>query len=145
MRKKNKDILKNTIIYKLQELSMSMLEPMAFDNQHVSVSNIYVTGNLTFSVILLSKKNASPKQCFKYKLHPKLWLDHRYKIGKDWTVKALRLISECDLTSSARLAVKESSIWECVEHDEFSCPIFIIRLIWVTTSCKIYLIMEMNI
>ena len=50
--KHNNDILKNIIIEKIQESFMLMLELIKNDNQQVSISNIHVTDNLAFSVIL---------------------------------------------------------------------------------------------
>ena len=47
-KKDNGDILKNTIVDKLKESFMLMLEPITFDSQHVFVSNIYVIGELIF-------------------------------------------------------------------------------------------------
>ena len=54
---------------------MLVLEPIIFDSQHVYISNIYVTGDLEFLVILLHKEFSSPKWSFKCKLHPKVWLE----------------------------------------------------------------------
>ena len=56
-------------------------------------------------------------------MHPKVWLEHGHKISEDWTLNALRLISESDSTSSVRLGVKEAPIWEFVEIDKYICPI----------------------
>ena len=42
-KKDNGDILKNTIIDKLQKSFILMLEPMSFDNEQVSISNTYVS------------------------------------------------------------------------------------------------------
>ena len=42
-KKDNGDILKNTIIDKLQKSFIIMLEPMSFDNKQVSISNTYVS------------------------------------------------------------------------------------------------------
>ena len=89
---------------------MLILEPIIFDSQHVYISNIYVTGDLEFLVILLDKEFSSPKWCFKCKLHHKVWLEHGYKIGEDWSINALRLISESTSTGFARLGVKEGCV-----------------------------------
>ena len=42
-KKDNGDILKNTIIDKLQKSFILMLEAMSFDNKQVSISNTYVS------------------------------------------------------------------------------------------------------
>ena len=47
-----------------------MLLPMLFDNHQMSISNIYVTGDMDFLVILLGKEHSSPKRCIIGKLHP---------------------------------------------------------------------------
>ena len=60
---------------------------------------------LYFIIILLGKEFSSPKWCFKYKLHPKVKLEREHKIGEDWTINGLRLVSESDSTGSIRLAV----------------------------------------
>ena len=117
--KYNGDILKNTIIDKLQESFKLMLEPIKIDNRQVSIDNIlYITGDLVCFIILLGKDFTSPKSCFKCKSHPKVWLKYGYKIGEGWTIHALWLVSESDSTGSARLDVKEALVWEFVEIDK---------------------------
>ena len=66
---------------------------------------IYVTSDLAFLVILLGKAFYLPKWCFKWKLYLKAWLEHKHKIGKDWTINNLRLVSESNSTGSAQLGV----------------------------------------
>ena len=100
---------------------MLMLERIKFDNQHISISNIYVTSDLEFLVILLGKEFDSPKWCFKYKLHSKAQLEYRNKIGQEWTINTLRLIPESNSTSSTRLGIKESPIQEFVKVDKYVC------------------------
>ena len=62
---------------------MLMLERIKFDNQHISISNIYVTSDLEFLVILLGKEFDSPKWRFKCKLHSKAQLEYGNKIGQE--------------------------------------------------------------
>ena len=100
-----------------------MLKTILIDHHQVSIDNLYVTGDLAFLVILLGKEFSSPKWCFKCKLHPKVWLEHGHKIGEDWTINALRLVSESDCTGPAWLGVKEVPIWEFVEVDKYICPV----------------------
>ena len=80
-KKGNGDVLKNTITDKLQESFKLMLETISIDNHQLSIDNFYVTGDLTFLIILLGKEFSSPKWCFKSKLNPKVWLEHGYRIG----------------------------------------------------------------
>ena len=94
-----------------------MLETISIDNHQLSIDNFYVTGDLTFLIILLGKEFSSPKWCFKSKLNPKVWLEHGYRIGEDWTINALRIVSESDCEGPARLDVKGAPIWEFVELD----------------------------
>ena len=101
--KDNGKILKNTILNKLQDSFKLMLKTILIDNHQVSIDKLYVTGDLAFLVILLDKEFSSPKWYFKYKLHPKIWLEYGHKICEDWTIHTLRLISESDSTGLARL------------------------------------------
>ena len=55
------DILKNTIIEKLQESFMLVLDPIRIDNHQVSIENLYVTSDLAFLIILLGKEFSSAK------------------------------------------------------------------------------------
>ena len=82
-KKNNDDILKNTIIVKLQESFKSILVLMTFDNQQLYISNIYITGDLNCLAILFCNDISSSKQCIKCKLHWKVWLECGHKIGDD--------------------------------------------------------------
>ena len=64
-KKDNGDILKNTIIDKLQDSFKLILDPVTIDNYQVYINNLYVTSDLTCLVILLGKAFSSPKWCFK--------------------------------------------------------------------------------
>ena len=79
---------------------MMMLEPIIFDNHQVAITDIYITGDLVFLVILLGK-GLSLEQYLKCKLYPKVWLEYEHKIGEDWTINTLRLIAEYDSIGSA--------------------------------------------
>ena len=59
-KKDNGIILKNTIIKDLEESINSLHESMTFNNQQLSSSTIYLTGDLAFLVILLEKEHSSP-------------------------------------------------------------------------------------
>ena len=59
-KKDNGIILKNTIIKDLGDSINSLNESISFYNQKISSSNIYVTGDLAFLVILLRKEHSSP-------------------------------------------------------------------------------------
>ena len=59
-KKDNGIILKNTIITDHGESIKSLNKSMTFNNQQLSSSYIYVTGDLAFLVILLGKENSSP-------------------------------------------------------------------------------------
>ena len=58
-------ILKNIIIKVFGDSMKSLNESMTFNNQQLSSSNIYVTGDHAFLVILLGKDNSSPHWCIK--------------------------------------------------------------------------------
>ena len=83
-------------IDKLQDSYKLMLKRILIDNHQVSIDNLYITGGLDFLVILLGKEFSSPKWCFRSKLRPKVWLQCGQKISEDWTINALRLVSELD-------------------------------------------------
>ena len=100
-----------------------MLETISIDNYQQSIDNLYVTGDLAFLVILLGKEISYPKWCFKYKLNPSVWLEHGHKIGEDWTINALRLVSESYCSEPAWLGLKEAPIWEFVELHHYICPV----------------------
>ena len=55
MKNNNRDMLKNTMINTFQESFMSMIEPMTFGNQQVSISNMYVTSDLVLLAIIIGK------------------------------------------------------------------------------------------
>ena len=67
-------IFKNTIIKTLHDSFKLVLLSKTFNNQQLSITNIYVTSDLAFLVILLSKEYASPKWCIQLRLRPKVWL-----------------------------------------------------------------------
>ena len=71
-KKDNVMILKSTIIKDLGNSINSLNESMSFNNQQLSSSNIYVTGDLAFLVILLGKEHSSPHWCIKCKSPSKI-------------------------------------------------------------------------
>ena len=119
MQKNNGGILKNIIKDKLQESFKLMLDSIKIRNHHVSIDNIYITGDLVLLVILLGKDISSPKWCSKCKLHPKVWLQYGHEISEYWTINTLSWLSESDSTGSTRLGVKEAPIWKLVEVDKY--------------------------
>ena len=54
-KKDNRIILNNTIIKDLGDLINALNESISFNNQQLSSSNIYVTGDLAFLAVLLGK------------------------------------------------------------------------------------------
>ena len=60
-KKYNGDILKNTIIDKLQESYKLMLESTSIDNHQLSIDSLCLTGDLAFLVIVLGKECPSSK------------------------------------------------------------------------------------
>ena len=66
--KKDTEItLENTIIKDLEDSINLLNKSMTFNNQHLFPSNIYVTGNLVFLVMMLGKEHASLHWCIKCK------------------------------------------------------------------------------
>ena len=66
-KKDNGLILKIIIIKDLGDSINLVNESMSFNNQQLSPSNIYVTGDLACLVVLLGKEQSSPHWCIKCK------------------------------------------------------------------------------
>ena len=64
-KKDNGIILENTIIKDIGDSINLLNKSMSFNNQKLCPSNIYVTGELAFLVILLRKEHSSPQCCIK--------------------------------------------------------------------------------
>ena len=64
-KKDNGIILENTIIKDIGDSINLLNKSMSFNNQKLCPSNIYVTGDLAFLVILLRKEHSSPQCCIK--------------------------------------------------------------------------------
>ena len=60
MQKDNSNILKNTIINDLGDSIKLLKNLMLFNNEHISIFDINVTGDLMFLVILSGKVYSSP-------------------------------------------------------------------------------------
>ena len=95
--------------------------------------------------ILLGKEFSSTKWCCKCKLNPKVWLEHEHKIGENWAMNALRLVSESDFTGSTRLGVKEAPIWKFVELHSYICHILHNQINFVNSGLYNLLDYWMNI
>ena len=54
---------------------------MSFNNQQLFPSNIYVTGDLVFLVILLGKEHSSPHWCINGKSRSKYWKLSKHSMG----------------------------------------------------------------
>ena len=121
-KKDNGIILKNTIIKDLGDSINSLNESMSFNNQHLSSFNIYVTGDLAFSVMILGKEHSSPHWCIKCKSPSKYWKLSNHSMGDEWTVETLKIMSQIGKNAD-NLGVKEESYWDFVEVDNFICPI----------------------
>ena len=90
-KKDNGIILKNTIIKDIGDSINSLNESMSFNNQQLSISNIYVTGDLAFLVILLGKEHSSPHWCIKCQSPSKDWKLSNHTMG----VENLKLMFQC--------------------------------------------------
>ena len=67
---------------------------MQFNNEPLSPSNIYVTGDLAFLVILLGKEYSSPHWCIKFKSPSKHWKLSNNSTGGEWTIETLKVMSQ---------------------------------------------------
>ena len=63
---------------------------MSFKNQQLSPSNILVTDDLAFLVILLGKEHSSSHWCIKYKLPSKHWILSNHSVGDEWSIDILK-------------------------------------------------------
>ena len=93
-KKDNGLILKNTIIKELGDSIKLLNESISFNNQQLSPSNIYVTGDLAFLVILLGKEHSSPHWCIKYKSPSKHWKLSNHFMGDKWSIETLKVMSK---------------------------------------------------
>ena len=91
-KKNNGIILKNTIIKDLGDSINSLNEEMIFNNQQLSSSNIYVTGDLVFLVTLLGKEHSSPHWCIKCQSTSKHRKLSNHTIGDEWSIENLRIM-----------------------------------------------------
>ena len=82
--------IKYTIIKDLGNSINSLNESMTFKNQQLSSSNIYVTGDLTFLVILLGKEYSSHHWCIKCQSTSKDWKLSNHTIGDEWSIENLK-------------------------------------------------------
>ena len=63
---------------------------MTFNNQQLSSSNIYVTDDLAFLVILLGKEHAFPHWCIKCQSTSKDWKLSNHTVGDEWSIATLK-------------------------------------------------------
>ena len=72
-KKYNGIILKNVIIKHIGDSINLLNKAIIFYDQHISPSNIYLTGDLEFLVILLGNEYSSPHWCITCKSPSKYW------------------------------------------------------------------------
>ena len=85
-KKDNGLILKNIIIKDLGDSITLLNESISFNNQQLSPSNIYITGDLAFLVILLGKEHSSSHWCIKFKSPSNHWKSSNHSMGDEWTI-----------------------------------------------------------
>ena len=91
-KKDNGIILKNTIIKDIGDSINSLNESISFNNQQLSSSNVYVTGDLAFLVILLGKEHSTPHCCIRCKSDSKDWKLSNHTIGDEWSIENLKVM-----------------------------------------------------
>ena len=91
-KKDNGIILANTIIKDIEDSVDLLNEPMIFNNEYLSPSNIYVTYDLAFLVILLGKNIHLLIGVSKCKLPSKYWKLSDHCMGNKWTIESLKLM-----------------------------------------------------
>ena len=67
---------------------------MSFNNQQISSSNIYVTGDLAFQVISLWKEYSSTNWYMKCVSSSKHWKLSNHSMGDEWNVYTLKFMSQ---------------------------------------------------
>ena len=65
---------------------------MSFNNQQLFSSNIYVTDDLAFLVILLGKEDSSPYWRIKYNSPSKDWKLYNHTLGDEWSIESLKIL-----------------------------------------------------
>ena len=95
---------------------------MTFNNQQLSQSNISVTCDFIFLVILLEKEHSSPHRCIKYNSPSKYWKLSDYSMSDKWTINTLKVMSQFGKKANC-LGVKEDSYLDFVVVDNFIFPI----------------------
>ena len=95
-KKDNGLILENTIIKDLGDSINLLNKSMLFNNQQLSPSNIYVTGDLVCFVILLRKERASPHWCIEFKLPSKYQKLSNHSMGDEWIIETFKAMSQSD-------------------------------------------------
>ena len=106
-KKDNGIILKNARIKDLCDSISSLKESMSINNQQLSSSNIYVTGDIVFLVILLGKEYSSPHWWIKCKSPSKDWKLSNHTMGDEWSIKTLKVMFQSGKTNADSLGVKE--------------------------------------
>ena len=122
-KKDNGMILKNTIIKDIGDSINSLNESMTFNNQQLSSSNIYVTGDLVFLVILLGKEHSSPHWCIKCQSTSKYWKLSNHTTGDEWSIENIKIMFQSGKKDAESVGVKEEPYWDFVEVDNYICPI----------------------
>ena len=105
-------LLKNISLIKDLGDSINLLnESMTFNNQHISLSNIYVTDNLVCLINLLGKEHSSHHSCTKYKSSSKHWKLSDHSMGDEWTIETLKVMSQSGRKKDECLGVKKEYYW----------------------------------
>ena len=95
-KKDNSIVLKNIIIKDIGDSINLLNESMSFNNQQLSPSNIYVTGDLAFLVVLLGKEHSSPHWCIKCKSPSKYWKLSNNSMDDEWTIEMFKVMYQSD-------------------------------------------------
>ena len=69
---------------------------MTFNSQYLSPSNMYVTCDLEFLVILLGKEHSSPHWYIKCKSSSKYWNLSDHSMGNELTIETLNVLSQSE-------------------------------------------------
>ena len=86
--------MKYTTIKELGDSIKLFNESMSFNNQQLSPSNIYASGDLELLNILLGKENSSPHWNIKFKSPSKQWKLYNHYMGDKLTIETLKVMSQ---------------------------------------------------
>ena len=129
-RKDNGNVLENTIIKPLGN-GLKQLQALPFllyfdadgelhiqqtiatvqqnENSILMSTNLWITGNLAYYVIMVGKEGSSGHWCYRCDLHKDTWKLHNHECGILWTNERLKAMADSGNTGAALKGVEKIS------------------------------------